>query len=167
MSLDEDKMLSKLDSALDVKPAEEEKLPEVKSQDEKNTESDYEYTRKKLKHLMDTSDLVLEHAADVATETGEPRAIEVYATLVKNMSDIAKGVMENSKLKSAIDKDRGQIKHGPIMDNAGGITQNNQTIFVGSTRELLNAIKAEQAEKANAKNDDDDVIEAEVVAEEK
>lgn len=137
MTIDENELFEQLNSTSNVVPAQKQ-LPPALSKDEQRAEEDFEYTREKLKNIIEQSEPVLEHAADIATETGEPRSIEVYATLMKNLGDIAKAVMETNKTKSAIDKDRGVIKNPALQIPAdgGSITQNNQTIFVGTTKEL-------------------------------
>lgn len=112
-------------------------------------QEDYLYTKNKLKILIDASEEVLENTAALAAETGEPRMIEVYAQLVKNLGDLAKSVMENSKNKAITEKEKAAFIHnkhlegGAVSGNAT-ITNNNQTIFVGSTKELLNLIKEEE-----------------------
>lgn len=136
MSNDElrSKMLEKLNTSV---PA---NVPVVMDKAKENYESDYEYTRKKLKNLADRGEEAIEHFAEVAKETGEPRAFEVLATLLKNTSDIVKGVIENASAKAVIDSKNAQ----PLMGDKKSEVTNNTTIFVGSTKDLLDKVNNEQ-----------------------
>ena len=148
-SVDEDELFGKLNSTDPTPPAkvEETRALAKHEQQEKNADDDYNYTRDKLKGIIEQSEDVLECAADIAKETGEPRSIEVYSQLAKTMGDLARSVMENSKTKSAVDKDRGFVKNPNQLPEGSNVTQNNQTIFVGTTKELAEMMrKAEQSE---------------------
>ena len=98
---------------------------------EDTSETDLEYTRKKLRELVELGEDVLENAKDVASETGEPRSIEVFSNLLKNVGDLTKNLMEAQKIKSAINKDKGI---DPVGAKETNLTQNN--IFVGTPSEL-------------------------------
>lgn len=126
-------MLEKLNTAV---PA---SVPIVMDKAKENYESDYEYTRKKLKNLADRGEEAIEHFAEVAKETGEPRAFEVLATLLKNTSDIVKGVIENASAKAVIDS-----KNAPPLMGDKKSEVHNTTIFVGSAKELLDKVNSEQ-----------------------
>lgn len=147
----EDKIFDKLNTALDVAPAPSQNLPvaaHTLTPDEQNAQEDYEYTKEKLKSIIDQSESVLEHAADIAKETGEARSIEVFSHLAKTMGDLARGVMGNTRDKAAVDKDRGVIKNPmlQIPSKGGSLTQNNQTIFVGTTKELSEMLRKQDEE---------------------
>lgn len=147
--MDNEVALEKMDALLDVYKAEVGEanivLSDARKEQEQTSdiEADYKYTKKQLKELITHSKQILEHAGDIAMETGEPRSIEVYSQLVKNIGDLAKSVMDNSRQKVATEKDKAAIFSNKHTDSPGTVT-NNQTIFVGSTKELLRAIKEEQ-----------------------
>ncbi len=68
----------------------------------------------------------------IAKNSDHPRAYEVAGQLIKTVSDAAKDLLEVQKRKKDIEKeDKPKIQ-----------TQNN--LFVGSTHELLKAMKAAQ-----------------------
>src|ERR1035437_4809952 len=103
-------MLSKLNAALpQIAGA---VVPAVAAVDKskENFDSDYEYTRKKLKNLADRGEDAIEHFAEIAKETGEPRAFEVLATLLKNTGELVKGVIDNAEAKSNIDRRNEPVK---------------------------------------------------------
>jgi len=110
----------------------------------KTAQEDFDYSQEKIKGIIETGEGVLEHAADIAKETGEPRAIEVFSQLAKNLGDLAKSVMENNKIKSAIRKDHADIVNPQKNTIPGSLTQTNNTIFVGSAAELLNMVDEQQ-----------------------
>ena len=106
-----------------------------------NTDADYEYTRKNLKKLAEAGAAAIEHFKDVAEETGEPRAFEVLATLLKNTGELVKGVMENASIKANIDKRNEPVKTVGDKENP---TFNNATVFIGTTRDMLDKINNDQ-----------------------
>ena len=109
-----------------------------------NNEADYEYARKKLKNLADYGEAAIKHFQEVAEETGEPRAFEVLATLLKNTGELVKGVMDNAATKAHIDKTKEPQK---VVGDKEGATVTNTTIFVGTTKDLLDRINNEQQQK--------------------
>lgn len=109
---------------------------EIQKQVKNNFDKDYEYTRRELKDIIATTKPVLEHASDVALEGAEPRQFEVVSGLAKSLGDLAKAVMESSKIKKEIDEKNGELPQNMV--------QNNNTIYVGSTKELLDAIESSE-----------------------
>lgn len=148
--MDKDK-LSIINSINDVFDVEEESSL-TQTTDEKNliasskADDDYEYSKEKLKSLIETGETAIEAYMDICSEMTEPRAYEVLATLLKNTGDLAKSVMDNAKTKASIDKDRGLISRDgkPLND---GVNQTNNIVFAGSTKDLMDMIK-EQRQKA-------------------
>ena len=112
-----------------------------------DVEDDYNYTREKLKNLVAAGEEAIEHFGEIAKETSEPRAFEVLATLLKTTGELVTGVMSNHEAKANIESRKAQKTVG---DKNESVT-NNTTIFVGTTRELLDRI-----------NQESKVIEAEV-----
>lgn len=146
-----DDLISNVHHALEsIKPrvavpeTEEEKQKRLRA--EEDAADDYTYTKKKLKDMMDIAAPVLEAAADVAQETTEARHFEAFASLLKTMSDISNSVVQASKSKSEIDKNRANIagRDKEVVPQAN-ITQNNSTVFIGSSKEILQKLKAEGA----------------------
>ena len=116
---------------------------EIALRKEQELEKDSDYARNKLKEIIELSEEVLDHAGAIAMETGEPQSIKAYAELTKTMVDAVNSVMDNNKVKASIERDR-MRKSGGGLDaladaaeaSGASITQNNQTIFVGTTKEL-------------------------------
>ena len=138
-------MLQKLNAPVTpvaaVPPA---KLKSAEEIAKENYDADYDYARKKLKNLADYGEAAIEHFREVAEETGEPRAFEVLATLLKNTGELVKGVMDNAATKSTIDKKNEPQK---VVGDKEPAQVTNTTIFVGTTKDLLDRINNEQQQK--------------------
>lgn len=128
----------------------ERQLPAIDMSDEdkqtlatKQQEEDLQYARSILKQAEAYNAEAIEGILHIARNSDQPRAYEVAGGLIKNLQDTAKDmleVQEKHKRISGVDPKGKQIT-----------TQNN--MFVGSTKELLKALKGEQAK---------DIIEGEV-----
>ena len=139
-------------------PIEENKKKKIISSDLQNFDEDYLYTREKLKEMYEEGVNAIDHYREVAEETGEPRAVEVLANLIKSTASIAEAVMVNAKNKSSINKEMGVISKLDREDTNGNTYNqtNNNTIFVGTTNDLLKMLNEEQ-EKIDNENDVIDV----------
>lgn len=132
-------------------PLDSSQLVPVESQTDLETktkqmiQSDFELSRDKLTSLIETGQEAIENFKDVALETQEPRAYEVLATLLKNTGDLTKALMDNAKIKTSIDKDQ-KIQQKPSTEQQGPITNSQTNIFVGTTKDLKDFLKAQQQE---------------------
>ena len=115
-------------------------------------DQDFEHSRSKLKEILDESIEAIEHFKDVAQETNEPRAFEVLGGLIKGAAEIAREITNNAHTKAKIDKESGVVHRHDMPGSGPGIagsvpqqlTQtNNNTIFVGTTKDLLDAIQSQ------------------------
>ena len=131
---------------------EERQLPSVEMSEidletlhEKQQEEDLQYARSILKQAEAYNAEAIEGILHIARNSDQPRAYEVAGGLIKNLQDTAKDMLEvQEKHKRIVDdgtKSKGNIK-----------TQNN--MFVGSTKELLQALKGEQAKLIEGEVDD-------------
>jgi len=94
-----------------------------------DVEDDYEYARNRLRSIMDKGEMALDEIISVASQSQQPRAYEVVATMVKTLSDSGKDLLELSKRKQDLQQDK------------GGPSTVNNNLFVGSTSELLKMLK--------------------------
>lgn len=95
-------------------------------------DNDADRARDTLHALIDKGNEAIDGILNVAKSTDHPRAYEVAGQLIKTMSDVAKDLLELQKKKKDLEKaDKPKIQ-----------TQNN--LFVGSTHELLRAMKQVQ-----------------------
>lgn len=100
-------------------------------------DAEFEYARANIINILQTSDKVLESTAELVIESEHPRMIEVYSGLIKNLADINKSLFDIREKKMKI-KGEG-VDATPTPGKQTNVT--NNTIFVGSTDELINAIK--------------------------
>ena len=124
----------KLDKTFDIDSAIEE-VQETstdikKLSDNKDLQSDYEYSRGQLYNLVEKGQEAINGILDVAQNSDHPRAYEVAGNLIKNVADITDKLVDlQGKMK---DINQEKIK-----------TTNNVTnaMFVGSTSELQKMLK--------------------------
>ena len=132
------------------KTQEERQLPAVDMSDEdkqalhaKQQEEDLQYARMMLKQAEAYNAEAIEGILHIARNSDQPRAYEVAGGLIKNLQDNAKDMLdvhERQKRITADDPKARNIK-----------TQNN--LFVGSTKDLLKAIKEDDVKTIDVETD--------------
>ena len=111
----------------------------------KQRDQDYEYARSILKQAEQYNAEAIEGILHIARNSDQPRAYEVAITAIKNLQDNAKDMIAVQEAQKRIENEDSKGK--PIQ------TQNN--LFVGSTKDLLKAIKKEQEPIDITPNDTD------------
>jgi hypothetical protein len=112
--------------------------------DSNNFQKDYNLVQENFKNLIGTGNVALESALKVATESDSPRAYEVVAILLKTMADLNNNVLDVHKKAKETTNSKVEIK------------QTNNSVFVGSTKDLQNILNKERSTEKN-------VIDVEVV----
>ena len=92
-------------------------------------DDDADHARETLRTLIDKGNEAIDGILHIAKNSDHPRAYEVAGQLIKTVSDTAKDLLEVQKRKKDLEKEE-----KPKIQ-----TQNN--LFVGSTHELLKAMK--------------------------
>ena len=124
----------KLDKTFDIDSAIEEvqeTSTEIKKlSDNKDLQSDYEYSRGQLYNLVEKGQEAINGILDVAQNSDHPRAYEVAGNLIKNVADITDKLVDL----------QGKMK---VINQEHVKTTNNLTnaMFVGSTSELQKMLK--------------------------
>lgn len=118
-----------LETSLDIQPVQESKPPVLLPQD---TQQDFDYARATHYSLIEKGNEALEGILEVAKESQHPRAYEVAANMIKNLSDMTDKLMVLQKQKKELDGDK-----PPTQVNV------DKAVFVGSTAELLKKVKKE------------------------
>jgi hypothetical protein len=116
--------------------------------DTANFQKDYALVQDNLKSLIGSGNIALESALKVATESDSPRAFEVVAILLKTMADLNNNVLDVHKKAKDTTGTKVEVK------------QTNNSVFVGSTKDLQNLINKERSTEK-------DIIDSEVVNEQK
>ena len=101
-------------------------------------ETDVQYSRDKLKELIDLSSEAIQNMMALASETEHPRAFEVLSTMIKQTGELSQDLVKLQKLRKEI-----VIKND---QEQGGSQTTNNSIFVGSTEELQKFLKEKKSE---------------------
>lgn len=101
---------------------------------ENHLTNDYEEIRSNLKDIIKRGSEAIDGILLVASETQQPRAYEVVASLIKSVSDVNKDLLMMHKQMQDIKTQNPQTKQ-----TIGQVT--NNSIFVGSTSDLQALIK--------------------------
>ena len=96
-----------------------------------SVQDDFEVARTNTKSLIDKANTALDNLLMVANQSEHPRAYEVAATLIKNLSDLNKDLMEIQKRKKDL---------SPQSQKSGDINV-DKAVFVGSFTDLVKSIK--------------------------
>lgn len=130
---DVDKNLSNILNT-DYIPVVREDKPVIVHQSE-NENPDADYSRSNYYNLIEKGNEALEGILEVAKESQHPRAYEVAANMIKNLSDVTEKLM-------ILQKQQQELK--PKEEQA---TQTNisvdKAVFIGSTADLLRQLKNE------------------------
>ena len=94
-------------------------------------DDDADFARDNIRTLIEKGNLAVDGLLHVAKESEHPRAYEVAANLIKNLSDLNKDLMEIQKRKKDL---------APQSQRSGDINV-DKAVFVGSTTELVKFLK--------------------------
>jgi Terminase DNA packaging enzyme len=119
--------------------AEPQQFQIVKSEDEK--EADIQHVRTNLYELIKKGTTAADNALKVANEMQHPRAYEVAGNLIKNVGDLTDKLIQLQK--TLVDM---EVKEKRV--NTQTVSVNNAALFVGTTTELLKAIKKNISDNA-------------------
>ena len=103
------------------------------------TNPDAHYSRANYYNLIEKGNEALDGILEVAKESQHPRAYEVAANMIKNLSDVTEKLMILQKQQQEL-KPKEEQQAGPTNVNV------DKAIFVGSTAELLRQLKNESSQ---------------------
>lgn len=136
-------MTQKLEDVFDVEPIEqksEENLNMVLIQDSKDPEdADYSYARGFQYELLNTGKAALGDALRILKQTDNPRAVEVLAGLLKNVSDMNVSLLKLSREKEDI-KVIKQVRTGKHIPIPGGHAAEG-IVYQGTSRNINALLK--------------------------
>ena len=116
---------------------------EGKSIDDIDLKKDYLTVRKNLREIMMSGADAIDNVLLVAKESDSPRAYEVAAQLIKAVADVNKDLLDIHKKVKDIEDNEGSGQ------KATSIT--NNSIFVGSTKDLQAVMKERYKELMDAR----------------
>jgi len=127
-----------MEEIFDVTPSIKEELPVVKKEtplyNKPDIEEDlgdaYQQSKENLQGIIDQGKEAMEEILNIAKAGQHPRAFEVYGTLLKNMVDANKELLNIQKQMREMDKKK-EVNNTTI----------DKAIFVGSTADLGKLLK--------------------------
>lgn len=136
---DLNKALSDVFNVAPVSEDKKEKLPVLSTHyndpDLKQDLTDaYQQSKENLQGIIDQGKEAMEEILEIAKAGQHPRAFEVYGTLLKNMVDANKELLNIQKQMREMDEEK-KKQNGTNIDKA---------IFVGSTAELNKLLKGKE-----------------------
>lgn len=124
------KLNQTLSEVLDVEPIGSTEL--LSATPVTKVDDDADFARDNIRTLIEKGNLAVDGILHVAKESEHPRAYEVAANLIKNLSDLNKDLMEIQKRKKDL---------APQAQRSGDINV-DKAVFVGSTTELVKFLKS-------------------------
>lgn len=127
------KINEKLSEIFDVEPIKVETVKQeiIPAEETNVVESDAEFARKNIRELIQKGGFAIEDLLQVAKHSESPRAYEVAANMIKNLSDLNKDLLEIQKRKKDL-----------VVEKSSNGVNVDKAVFVGSTAELMKLIKA-------------------------
>jgi hypothetical protein len=127
----------KLSEALDIEPIEVTEFapvmqPVTVSVNETSVDDDAEFARCNIRSLIEKGNVAMDQLLHVAKESEHPRAYEVAAGLIKNLSELNKDLLEIQKRRKDLNPQEAASVKNVNVDKA---------VFVGSTAELVKLLK--------------------------
>ena len=108
----------------------------INEDDNKNIQTDYDYSRQTYYDLIEKGRESLEMMIEVARESEHPRAYEVLSGMIKNISDVNDKLMDLNKKEKEINS---KVEH---KQQLGNTTNNN--LFLSSTADLQKLLKQDE-----------------------
>ncbi len=131
---DTDKNLAEILNTDYIPVVQEDKPLTIHQSDSENPDANY--SRSNYYNLIEKGNEALDGILEVAKESQHPRAYEVAANMIKNLSDVTEKLMILQKQQQEL-KPKEQAPTNIAIDKA---------VFIGSTAELLKKLKNESAD---------------------
>jgi len=122
-----------LSEILNIEPVtktNQEVVPVIESANDAQT--DYDLTRQTIRSLMRKGEEALDELLFVAKQSESPRAYEVVAGMIKNISEVTKELIDLQKKMKDLNEETSKSSSGVNVQNA---------VFVGSTAELQKLLR--------------------------
>lgn len=107
--------------------------------DEIAAKEDRDFARTNIKDVIQTGADAMQEMLDIARQTEDPRAFEVFSNIMKTVIDANKTLVNinNNSSKKQQAKKADEVSSS---DEKPSITNNHQNLYVGSTKDLLEII---------------------------
>lgn len=94
-----------------------------------SSDDNIEYAKQNIKTLINTGTGAIEELCNLAIQMEHPRAYEALATMIKNVSDMNKTLVD---IEEGVYKRKSGKESKQVM--------NNKNVFIGTSKELLQQI---------------------------
>jgi hypothetical protein len=96
-----------------------------------DSEDDYEYSRAKIKTLIERAETSIERMMELAQDSEHPRAFEVLSAMLKMTAEITDQLMRlQEQRKKLVSENVTALNHGTVNNTT------NNVVFTGSTTDL-------------------------------
>ena len=117
-------------------------LPEEPIDTNKDQEDDYRLARSVLRNLIKKGNDAIDEVAEIARQNESARGYEVVSTLIKTVADTTKDLYNVQKMTK--DLKGPDPETDPRKKGSESNINVEQAVFVGSTAELLSALKKQK-----------------------
>ena len=121
-----------LSEIFEIDPIQEQQPTQIVPVESSVVQDDAEFARQNIRELILKGSVAMDQLLHVAKESEHPRAYEVAAGLIKNLSDLNKDLMEIQKRKQDLTGEKTTGKNINV----------DKAVFVGSTTELVKFLKS-------------------------
>jgi len=122
----------------------QEVIPYEPLQTHSDAEEDYLLARKTLRNLIEKGNDAIEEISQIARQQESARGFEVVSTLIKTVGETTKDLYNLQKMTK--DLKGPDPESDPRKKNTDSNISVENAVFVGSTAELLSALKKKQEE---------------------
>ena len=105
-------------------------------------DAEFEYARANIVNILQKSNDVLKNTAEVAVESEHPRWVSEFSGLITAIAGINKSLLDLREQKMKIKGELQDTTTAVVQGKLSPSNVTNNTIFVGSTDDLIKAMKA-------------------------
>jgi len=117
---------------LNIEPVKKQEVVPVQVEPQNDAQTDYDLSRQTIRNLVSKGEQALDELLFVAKQSESPRAYEVVAGMIKNISDVTKELIDLQKKMKELNEETPKTQNGVNVQNA---------VFVGSTAELQKLLR--------------------------
>ncbi len=117
---------------MNIEPVKKQEVVPVQVEPQNDAQTDYDLSRQTIRNLVSKGEQALDELLFVAKQSESPRAYEVVAGMIKNISDVTKELIDLQKKMKELNEETPKTQNGVNVQNA---------VFVGSTAELQKLLR--------------------------
>ena len=129
-----------LSEILNIEPVKKQEIVPVQTEPQNDTQTDYDLSRQTIRNLVRKGEEALDELLFVAKQSESPRAYEVVAGMIKNISEVTKELIDLQKKMKELNEETPKSSSGVNVQNA---------VFVGSTAELQKLLRQNKEQQTD------------------